>query len=264
VLTSDINEAKIQAKDMGYPVVLKPTKGFAGMGIRKADNINSLEREYAYLDNWNTQGILIQEFVEGTHASASFLASKKGVKVLTVNEQLLGLKEVFQVEPFGYCGNIVPLTVSDLALAKCKKIVIQISQRFNLLGSNGIDFVLDEDGTPNLIEVNPRFQGTLECVEQVLGINLVNLHLEACQIGSIPRDIYKPKQFCSRLILYAPQKVTVPDLTRMMKVRDIPIPSSIVEGGEPLCSIISSGESRKSSLKSAMNKAEKIYKLLLS
>jgi predicted ATP-grasp superfamily ATP-dependent carboligase len=259
-LSSDLYEAKIQAKDIGYPIVLKPTKGFSGSGIRKVEDVENLEREYTHLASWSKGGVLIQKFVEGFHTSISFLASKHGTKVLTLNEQLLGLNEVFQLESFGYCGNIVPLKVPESTYAKCQELVATISEKFNLLGSNGIDLVVDKDGTPNLIEVNPRFQGTLECVEKVLGINLVSLHLEACQIGSLPRDI-KPKQFCSRLILFAPQRLTVPDLTRMTVVRDMPVPGSIIEEGQPVCSVISTGESRKASFQSAMTKAEEIYRL---
>jgi predicted ATP-grasp superfamily ATP-dependent carboligase len=79
---------------------------------------------------------------------------------------LLGLPFVFQQEPFGYCGNIVPLHIAHSTLKKCKAIAEKIALHFGLKGSNGIDIIISNDGTPYVIEVNPRFQGSSECIEK--------------------------------------------------------------------------------------------------
>ena len=258
-LVRDLEEAKRQTRDIGFPVVIKPMEGFAGSGIRKVDDVRRLEEEFTRLENWGVGGVLMQEYVDGIHASVSFMASSRDARVLTVNEQLLGIKELFQTEPFGYCGNIVPLGVDEPTRAACERITTKISRRFNLSGSNGIDLVISEDGTLNLIEVNPRFQGTLECVEEVLGLNLVKLHVEACVKGSLPKEIDKPYNFCTRLILFASEDMATPDLSVWSGVRDIPVPGSIVEEGEPLCSVVSTGGSKEASLENAKTKAESIY-----
>ena len=257
-LVTELQEAKRRARDIGFPVVIKPTEGFAGSGIRKIDDVCSLEEELTHLGGWSS-GILIQEYMEGVHASVSFVASSRDARVLTVNEQLLGLGELYQAETFGYSGNTVPLGVDEPTREACERITAKISSRFNLSGSNGIDLVISEDGAPNLIEVNPRFQGTLECVEEVLGSNLVNLHVEACVKGTLPKEMGNPYRHSTRLILYAPEDVAAPDLTGWSGVRDIPVPGSIIEEGEPLCSVSSTGGSREASLEKAKKKAESIY-----
>jgi hypothetical protein len=99
----------------------------------------------------------------------------------------------------------------------------------------------------------------LECVEEVLGLNLVKLHVEACVKGSLPKEIEKPDQHCSRLILFASEAMATPDLSGWFGVRDIPVPGSIVEKGEPFCSVVSMGGSREASLENAKTKAESIY-----
>ena len=258
-LASDLREAKERARDIGYPVVLKPTVGFAGSGIRFVDSVQSLEDEYTRLEGWNPEGVLIQEYVEGLNASVSFISTSKDARVLTVNEQLIGMEEVYPSEPFGYCGNIVPLDVSESTRAQCEEISARISRRFNLWGSNGVDLVITEDGTPHIIEVNPRFQGTLECVERILGVNLVQLHVQACLKRTLPKEIDESDEYWSRLILFAPWEAVALGLTGLPGVRDIPFPGSIIEEGEPLCSVFSRGDSRETSLNKAKMKADSIY-----
>jgi predicted ATP-grasp superfamily ATP-dependent carboligase len=133
---------------------------------------------------------------------------------------------------------------------------------FSLRGSNGIDFVISKGNIPYVVEVNPRFQGTLECIERVLGINLVKEHINACIHYSLPIIEETSSNFYTRLILYTPARVIAPDLTSLLGVRDIPLLSTIIEKGEPLCSVIAVGNSRRISLRKAKRTAQKIYTML--
>jgi len=261
-IVKDVYEAKTAAVEMGYPVVVKPIRSFGGVGIRMAQD--SEEMGKAFFDvSLTSESVLIQKLVDGVHASVSLLATHEDVKVLSVNEQLLGLRLVFQREPFGYCGNTVPLYVANSVFERCKYIAEKIVFHFGLKGSNGIDLVISKEGVPYVVEVNPRFQGTLECVERVLGINLVKSHINACVHGSLPVINGKTSTFCTRLILYAPKRVMVPDLTVFRGVRDIPLPDSIIEEGEPLCSVFTGGNNRNFSFQKAKKLANSIYSTLL-
>ncbi|MEM2546730.1 MAG: ATP-grasp domain-containing protein [Candidatus Bathyarchaeia archaeon] len=259
-VVKDPSEAEDAAAEIGYPVVIKPTKSLGGSDIRKALNHEDTIKFFSAASQ-ACEGVVIQKFINGVHASISLLAGEKSVKMLSINEQLLGLPSVFQQEPFGYCGNIVPLKVPSSVFEKCKLIAEKIALHFNLRGSNGIDIVISESGEPYVVEVNPRFQGTLGCVERVFGINLVEAHIKACLYGELP-EIHKPSKFCTRLILYAPKRVLAPDLTAFQEVWDIPLPNCITEEGEPLCSILAEGESRDSSFHKASSLAELVYSKL--
>jgi hypothetical protein len=260
-IVQNIDEAKAAVAEIGYPVVIKPIRGFGGVAIRTVQN--SKEMEKAFLDfSFTSEEILVQKFINGLHASISLLTTTKDVKVLTINEQLLGLHFLFQQEPLGYCGNVVPLHVADSIFKKCKRITEKIALNFDLQGSNGIDVVISKEGTPYVVEVNPRFQGTLECVERVLGTNLVESHINACLHRSLPNIKEKTSIFCTRLILYSPKRTIAPDLTAFRDVRDVPLPESIIEKGEPLCSIITEGKNRNFSFQKARKLAESIYNML--
>lgn len=259
MVAGDISEAKRKAKEIGYPVVVKSIRGFGGSGISKAKNPRELEQAFKTASFLNER-FLVQKYIPGTPASASLISCNCEAVTLTVNEQLIGVHAVGQQEPFGYCGNIVPLSAPKTVINKCKSIAEKIVSHFSLIGSNGVDLVISEGGTPNVIEVNPRFQGTLECVESVLKMNVVKAHVKACTQGELPEIPEKLSGFCTRLILFAPQRSIVPDLSKFQGTRDVPLSGVIVEKGEPLCSIVAGGESRNASF----IKASKIAELILN
>lgn len=260
-VVSGSSEAWSVSKEIGYPLLVKPMQGFGGGGIRKVENRDGLERTFRSLYSQAQQSV-IQEYVPGLPASASIVSSRGESVMLSLNEQIIGLSTVGQVEPFGYCGNIVPLSLPEEAFSTCRELAEKTTAHFGLVGSNGVDFVFSGDGVPYVVEVNPRFQGTLECVEKVLGMNLVEAHMKACITGSLPEVADLIATFCTRLILFASRQSVVPDLSVCPQVRDIPFPGVIIEEGEPVCSIVAEGESRDLSYAGASSVGEMIINSL--
>lgn len=260
VLSESLEHGKRAAKDIGYPVLVKPQTSLGGIGVRKAKDRSEFETAFQQIASSSSEAVLVQELVSGMDASVSFLSSKEATVVLTLNEQLLGIREVGQTEPFGYCGNVVPASANKEVKDVCDAVVQNIASHFNLKGSNGIDMVISNDNIPYVVEVNPRFQGTLECVERVLRLNLVDAHMRACSQGHLPVLSERPAAYrFVRLILYTRQRSIAPNLSCFKEVRDIPFPEVIVEEGEPLCSIVAQGETRSIALGKAITLAKHIY-----
>ena len=261
-LVETAERAKQAAKDIGYPVLVKPLRNLGGSGIRLAESKTQLDEILQRIAPFPPR-ILIQEYIIGKNMSVSFVSTGKTSLILTLNEQLLGMQEVGQKEPFGYCGNTVPASIDEAVTKKCANLVQKISMHFNLLGSNGIDLVVPEFGSPYVVEVNPRFQGTLECVEKFLGMNLVKAHLDASIKGILPSwKNASSSKVCIRLILYARHRSLVPDLSGFSGVRDMPLPGAIVEEGEPLCSIVTTEMTRESAMEKSRRLARRIYGLV--
>ncbi|MHA2288128.1 MAG: ATP-grasp domain-containing protein [Promethearchaeota archaeon] len=262
IIVDDFISARSFVRDIGLPVMLKPLEGFAGFNVRKVEKINQLYNIFKLIKASSTKGVLIQEYIEGTHASTSFLSAKRGVRILSLNEQLLGIRKLHQSEPFGYCGNIVPINVIEKVHREIEFIVSKIASHYNLRGSNGIDIVISKDNIPHVVEINPRFQGTFECVERLLGVNLLKLHIDACIHDSLPIVEKNLSSYCTRLVLYTPTRVVAPDLTVFERVRDIPYPGNIIDAGEPFCSVIAEGDKRSISLENAFKTTDLIYEML--
>jgi hypothetical protein len=263
VIVRNLAEAKSVSKDLGFPLVLKPKEGFGGVSMRKASSLEELEGAFKSI-HLRASGILLQEYVLGTHASASVMSVPGKAMTLAVSEQLLGRPEVGQREPFGYCGNIVPLSAPTQIMDKCRDVAERVVSHFGLIGTNGVDLVVSKEGTPHVIEVNPRFQGTIECVERVLGLNLVETHVKACAERKLPAISERATRSCMRLVLFAKQRSVPPDLSAIKECRDVPAPGVVVREGKPLCSMLIENRDRRTMLKKAKQICRLIYSSLSS
>ena len=110
-----------------------------------------------------------------------------------------------------------------------------------------MDFIISEDG-PVLIELNARFQGSLDTVEMATGINLVDAHIKAFE-GTIGLPTMNKTQHACRAILYAKQKTGITESIQKklleMNVCDIPGVGQVIDADEPVISILCSGKNRE-------------------
>lgn len=253
IIVKDAKEAKEAAKLIGLPVIIRPTKGGGGHGIQLARNLEEVEKIFQLLSN--QRKIMIQEYVKGIDASCSLLSSGRSALAVSVNEQLIGIPEL-GAKDFVYCGNIVPLIAKKQICDRIRECSETLCKLLDLKGSNGIDFVIQKD-EPYLMEINPRFQGTLECVEIVKGLNLVESHIKACQ-GILPECIPPNKGYAVKNILYAKHDFVMPEIT-ICEVCDITKPGTIVRKGTPVCTIQIHGSTKNSALLKSKRISEQIY-----
>ena len=174
-------------------------------------------------------------------------------------------------DTFEYSGNILPLDENSFELFNDNQTNIDLNQltdemnnvsedlirEFNLIGSNGVDFVLDNQGELKVIEINPRFQGTYELVENVLGINLLDAHIKACE-GEII-NIQNPNQYSVKKIIYARKQVDIGNLN-IPNVFDIPYEGVKIEKDQPLVTIISSEKNLETALGNIKIAEERVYR----
>jgi predicted ATP-grasp superfamily ATP-dependent carboligase len=124
--------------------------------VRDGDPVADPRRRGFPLHDDVDEGLLIQEYVEGDAASASVISTASDARTVAVNEQLLGVRDLGQLEPFGYCGNITPLEASEAVVERCREVAEEVVEHFRLVGSNGVDLVITGEGVPEVIEVNPN------------------------------------------------------------------------------------------------------------
>lgn len=246
------------ANEMGYPVILKPLTGSGGYGIDIAHDEDEARRFYG-----NRKSLLVQEYVKGIDASSSVLGNGDECMVVSVNEQLIGKKELGSTRPFGYCGNIVPLGGSPRVRALIEEASRALGEALGIVGTNGIDWVVRSDDVPVLMEVNPRFQGTLECIEMLTGANVVKMHIEACK-GRLPLKSPRMNGFATKMIVYAKARRVVGDLRQIDGTYDVPVLNTIIDIGDPICTVQEQDKTRSESIERAMETIKKVRNLLSS
>ena len=232
---TDIDEA-YEIND-NYPesqFILKPLKGSGGYNINLLNNHSSIE--------FNDMEFIMQEYVDGINLSSSVLSSKNDAKTIT-NSRLLTMNDFEKSNSFIYVGNIIPLSKESIMSEikdfhkvdeDMRNTSQEIIRKFNLIGSNGVDYILNENGL-YVIEINPRLQGTFECVEKSFGINMLEAHIKACQ-GEII-EIPKARCYSYKKIIYSPTRMKYQKI-ECNNLYDLPHIGSITEKDEPLLTII--------------------------
>jgi len=249
-----------------YPVILKPSSGGGGIFNRVARNRKELLAAFEELEKLDpglaTEELVIQEFLEGIPSSVSLLSTKSQALAVAVNEQLIGIPWLSRL-PFAYCGNVTPFRTeyAEEMEALAEELVLE----FGLLGSNGVDFLITEKG-PVVLEINPRFQGSLDTVEMATGINLFEAHI-GCFRGELPE---KPeaKFFAARGVLYSDRELFIDrklmDVILREKSADIPSMGTVTEPDWPLTSLFACASTRDESVRSLERGAERIKTFIVN
>jgi hypothetical protein len=210
------------------PFLVKPRKGAGGVGCRRVEGPSDLLWE---------EGLIAQELISGRAASVSVIGNGHGARALAVNEQLIG-ESWTGARGFRYSGNITPLTPPQCEIAGMAE---EIIARLGLVGSNGVDFLITDSG-PVVVEVNSRFQGSLDTVEMATGQNVFRAHLQSFQ-GRLPERA-AARCFAGRAIIYASCDLEVKsDLLRTWTT-DVPQIRSRIARDDPILSILASGSNR--------------------
>ncbi len=225
--------------------LVKPIYGSGGKGCRLVRSSNEVIDEDEYI---------AQEYIPGIHASVSLLSTGREAFPLTINEQILGSQFLGRTQPFKYCGNITPLNIKDSD--KITQEACEIIEKLGVVGSVGIDFVWD--GSNHwFIEVNPRIQGSLECIERAYDLNLIKLHLDSLR-GELP-SFRKNIRYSAKMIVFSKSRGKIFRNLYKEGIYDVPKTGRTVEQGEPIVTVLADGNMREEAIERAKFLVNYVY-----
>lgn len=225
--------------DFGYPVMVKPVYGVGGIENRLA---YSREEISGCGDD-----LLIQEYIEGIPASVSVIATHEDAVAIAVNEQLIGTRWL-STHRFAYSGNVTPF--GSEYDCEMREIAVQVVKKLGLVGSNGVDFLITDAG-PVVIEVNARFQGTLDTVEHASKISVFDAHVKAFsgELPEIDPDNESGTGFAGKAIVFTDHDLiideTISKLLAREPIRDIPEVGCKIPAGDPVTTVFCTGRTRE-------------------
>jgi predicted ATP-grasp superfamily ATP-dependent carboligase len=115
----------------------------------------------------------------------------------------------------------------------------ELTVGFNLRGLCGFDFILRPDGTPILLEINPRPPASFELFEADEG--LFTAHVEACD-GRLARYSLA-ETIRSAAVYYASRDWRTPAAFPWPQwSKDRPLAGADVARGQPLCTVVSESD----------------------
>jgi len=139
------------------PVLVKPRVGSGSRGVRRADSWDGLA-------GTRDRSLLVQEHLPGPEYSLDVLATEAGEVRAVVPRERLRVDSGIA---------ITSRTVHD---AELESIGARAAEAAGITGVANVQVMRDAAGTPRLIEINPRFPGTMP-LTVASGVNMPRLAL---------------------------------------------------------------------------------------
>jgi len=151
-----------------FPVYLKPRRGSGSVGTARVESPNSLHE----IARGRTD-LIVQEAVEGTEFTVDAFAASPGRVVAAVPRERIAIKAGVSVKGRTYHHPLI------------ERIVRDVVEKSALQGPANVQGMLRSDGSFSIIEMNPRFSGTL-ALTTAAGINFASLLIDTFEGRTIP------------------------------------------------------------------------------
>ncbi|CAF0967702.1 unnamed protein product [Rotaria sordida] len=192
-LLTDIEKAKLEAKIVGYPVILKSTAGAGGMGIMLCTDENQLVSRFSEVKRaatkfYSDDGVYLERYIDDArHIEVQIFGDGHG-HVIALNERDCSLQRRHQK----IVEETPPPNLSDEVRVCLRDAAVRLGTSVKYRSAGTVEFVYDR--TCNefyFLEVNCRLQVEHPVTELVYGIDLVEW-MVSLAAGQPPRALYSP------------------------------------------------------------------------
>jgi carbamoyl-phosphate synthase large subunit len=179
-----LKEAKIVAKEIGYPVLVRPSFVLGGRAMEIVYDEDQLNSFYGEAEAENPgQPVLIDKYILGVEAEVDVISD--GVDTLVP-----GIMEHIERAGVHSGDSMAVYPAVSLSLSVQSQIVTsacKIARELKIHGLMNIQFVIQDD-IAYVLEVNPRASRTVPYLSKVTGIPMVDLATR-CMMGEKLSDL---------------------------------------------------------------------------
>ncbi|HEY4260831.1 MAG TPA: ATP-grasp domain-containing protein, partial [Schlesneria sp.] len=203
--------------------------------------------------------------IHGVTHSAAFHSDDGVVEFLGVTQQVENAELSNAPHPFVYCGSIGPL--QDARVEGFRHLLTAVAKllvsKCHLRGIFGIDFIPDSNGTPWILEVNPRYTASVEIIE----LACQQSFLAGFQGSKGQKRTSLAPSFLAKQILYAENSLIAPafDVSAgpqwewiLPTIADVPVPGTHIDATWPICSVMATGATHEACLQSLREQAKNV------
>jgi carbamoyl-phosphate synthase large subunit len=151
-----------------FPVYLKPRRGSGSVGTARIESAHSLHEAAR-----GRSDLIVQEAVDGTEFTVDCFASAPGRVVAAVPRERIAIKAGVSVKGRTYRHPLI------------ERIAGSVVEKSGLQGPANVQGMLRGEDAFCIIEMNPRFSGTL-ALTTAAGINFVSLLIDSIEGTPIP------------------------------------------------------------------------------
>ena len=184
---SSVEEAKVAAKKMGYPVMLKACAGGGGRGIRLIRQEEEMEDAYLQATGeaqsaFGDGSVYLEKYIfPARHVELQILADEQG-NALCLGDRDCSLQrrnqKLLEETPSPAVDEDRRKKIMELAVDAVKKI--------GYVGAGTLEFLLDQEGNFWFMEMNVRLQVEHCVTEMLTGVDLVKWQIRIA--AGIPLD----------------------------------------------------------------------------
>ncbi|WP_025597105.1 ATP-grasp domain-containing protein [Burkholderia sp. WSM2230] len=184
-----------------------------------------------------------QRHSRGRAMSALFLAARGSARVIGFAQQLTCRVGTL---PFVHAGSIGPVDLPPAVEIRVRAAIAALCARVGLAGINSCDFLLDGESF-EVLEINTRPSSTMTLYEtaspDAWPRGLVASHIDACRRGRLPPEPAPATCRAGQRVLFAPHPFAVSQAfsdacVRDPRCRDVPMPGTWIEAGQPVCTLL--------------------------
>ncbi|WP_291782809.1 acetyl-CoA carboxylase biotin carboxylase subunit [Cecembia sp.] len=218
---TDIRAAKIKAKEIGYPILIKASAGGGGKGMRIVENEEEFETQMqrAISEAQSAFGdgaVFIEKYITSPrHIEIQILGDTQGNTVyLFERECSIQRRHQKVIEE-------APSSVVNPAMRKAMgEAAVKVAKACNYFGAGTVEFIVDEELQFYFLEMNTRLQVEHPVTEMITGIDLVKeqiLIAEGKQL-SFSQEELKIKGHSLEVRVYAedPKNNFLPDIGKLI------------------------------------------------
>jgi acetyl-CoA carboxylase biotin carboxylase subunit len=203
---TDVEKAKVVAKEVGFPILIKASAGGGGKGMRvvesEADFESQMDRAISEaIAAFGDGSVFIEKYVGSPrHIEIQVMADSHG-NVLYLFERECSIQRRHQ--------KVIEEAPSSVLTPELRKkmgeAAVLVAKSCDYLGAGTVEFLLDENNNFYFLEMNTRLQVEHPVTEWITGTDLVELQIRVArgEVLAIKQEDLKIKGHAMELRVYA-------------------------------------------------------------
>jgi acetyl-CoA carboxylase biotin carboxylase subunit len=178
----DIEEAKLRAIEVGFPILIKAAAGGGGKGMRVVEAVQDFEEQMHLAVSEATSA-----FGDGSVFIERYVSAPRHIEIQVLGDMHGNIVHLFERE----CSiqrrhqKVIEEAPSSILTpeirAQMGKCAVDVARAVNYVGAGTVEFILDEQLNFFFLEMNTRLQVEHPVTEMITGLDLVKEQIRIAQ-----------------------------------------------------------------------------------
>lgn len=214
---TDVNEAKLRAIEVGFPILIKAAAGGGGKGMRIVEQVADFEEQMQLAVSEATSA-----FGDGSVFIERYVSSPRHIEIQVLGDTHGNIVHLFERD----CSvqrrhqKVVEEAPSSVLTAEIRekmgKCAVDVARSVNYVGAGTVEFILDENLDFFFLEMNTRLQVEHPVTEMITGLDLVKeqIRIARGEVLSYRQEDLQINGHAMELRIYAedPENNFLPDI----------------------------------------------------